>query len=239
MRSSTHKLTSRRHRKFTTFRYEPPESTEENKAWPRRYDVWSIGCIMLEFLVWMVWGKQELEEFNKRIVNEFGKSVHYFELEKRNGQTSCRVHSAVSATMDELAQHAECKAGKTALGDLLKLVRTRLLVVSLGSQSFGKGKTPQINADTQVQPRADSRALKMALDEIIERGKKNRSYWLKGESSDDLPSLCTPQAVESELHPQDVLTVARDHSSGGVGGLSATDGSSHVVPILTGIVGVG
>ncbi|KAK7718097.1 hypothetical protein SLS63_010580 [Diaporthe eres] len=165
--------------KFTTFRYEPPESTEENKAWPRRYDVWSIGCIMLEFLVWMVWGKQELEEFNKRIVNDFGKQVHYFELEKRNGQTSCR-----------------------------------------------------------VQPRADSRALKMALDEIIERGNKNRSYWLKGESSDDLPSLCTPQVVESELHPQDILTVARDHSSGSVGGLSATDGSSHVVPILTGIVGV-
>lgn len=193
---------------------------------------------MLEFLVWMVWGKQELEEFNKRIVNDFGKQVHYFELEKKNGQTSCRVHSAVSATMDKLAQHVECKAGNTALGDLLKLVRTRLLVVSLGSQSFGKGKTPQINADTQVQPRADSRALKMALDEIIERGNKNRSYWLKGESSDDLPSLCTPQVVESELHPQDVLTVAREQSSENVGGLSATESSSFVVPVLTGTVRV-
>lgn len=187
----------------------------------------------------MVYGRHGLDEFNKGIVNEFGKPVHYFEHEKRNGHKSSRVHSAVSATMTRLAQNTECTAGKTAMGDLLWVVRKKLLVVELGNPIIGQAKTNQASADTQTQPRADSGMLKEDLAYIIEKGKNDPSYWLKGEISDELPSLCTPQAVKSGLEPQSSLLVTRKRSSGSIRGPLTADSSSLFVPILTGSVGVG
>lgn len=184
-------------------------------------------------------GNHELDEFNKRIVNEFGKPVHYFEHEMRDGQKSLRVHSAVSATMKRLAQNTECTAGRTALGDLLRVVRKKLLVVELADSNNGQAKTHQASADAQTQSRADSRTLKRDIADIIERGKKDPSYWLKGESSDDLPSLCTPQEVNSGPDHQSSLTVTRKRSPGSDRGLLTADSSSPFVSILTESVGVG
>lgn len=222
-------------RKFTTWRYEPPEATKENK-WSRRYDIWSIGCIILEFIVWMVYGTNELLEFNKRIANELGKQEHYFRQDRANGGTSFRVHPAVTSMMDRLSQHPHCIAGQTALGDLLWVVRNKLLVVALESPAAGTGNSQQFSANTQFQARADAKILKSDLDSIIRRGNQRGSYWLKGENNGDAPGLCPPPPLSS---PQGTLTVNRRHSSGGAQGQLTIGSSSHVVPILTGVVGVG
>lgn len=186
----------------------------------------------------MVYGTRQLNTFNDKIVNEFGKECHYFEMEKRNGVVSSRVHNAVCEMMDKLAQRPECKAGNTALGDLLEVVRTRLLVVRLGPPTFEKGKPQKFDVNTQIQ-RADAMTLKAKLDDILRIGNQNPSYWVKGETEDDLPRLSTTQAVSLEPLSQDSLTVARNRSVGSVGGVLTSDSSSLVVPILTGSVGVG
>lgn len=166
----------------------------------------------------MVYGIKELQEFNKNVANEFGKQVHYFELDRTSGGTSFRVHAAVTAMMDKLAQHAQCIAGETALGDLLKVVRKKLLVVALEAPTTGKGSTHQVGTNAEFQIRADSMTLKKELDEIVKKGNQNGLYWLKGEISDDLPGLCTPQAVSPPPppNPQDSLTMNRRHSSGSI-----------------------
>lgn len=197
-----------------------------------------MGCIILEFIVWMVYGAKRLDKFNDNIVNDFGKSCHYFEMEKRNGEVSSRVHEAVREMMDSLAREPECAMGETALGDLLEVVKTRLLVVRLGPPTFGKGKPQQPDANGQIE-RADSMALNRKLDAIIKRGEQNPSYWLQGEKYDDLPSLFTPQAVNSEDIPQDFLGRARKCSTGSTGGLLTSRSTSLVVPVLTGGIGVG
>lgn len=237
-RQSGQELTPFYNRKFTTWRYEPPEVTEDDKAWSRRYDTWSIGCIILEFLVWVVYGTKELDKFNRRIVNDFSQQCHYFEVEKRNGETSFRVHTAVSAMMDKLAQRTECTAGDTALGDVLSVVRTRLLVVALDGGTFGKGKT-HVTADSQVQTRADSRTLRKDLDEIIKKGDTNELYWLQGETIDDLPSLTAPQDVQTEPDPQGSMIVTNQGSSESIKEFPTGSSSSLVVPILSGDVKVG
>ncbi|KAK2611673.1 hypothetical protein N8I77_005003 [Diaporthe amygdali] len=164
---------------FTSWRYEPPESKEENAIWPRRYDIWSIGCIILEFIVWLVNGPSGLDKFNKEIVNEFGAESHYFERENRSGVASYKVHGAVIATMETLSRHPECEDGATALGDLLKVVRTRLLVVALKSGKFGKETPFPESAGGQVQTRADAVAFKTALEHIIRKGKERPTYWIR------------------------------------------------------------
>ncbi|KAL2047079.1 hypothetical protein N7G274_001098 [Stereocaulon virgatum] len=50
-----------------TLTYEPPEVLYEGKT-SRPYDVWSLGCVFLELLVWAVWNFRAVKAFgNERI----------------------------------------------------------------------------------------------------------------------------------------------------------------------------
>jgi hypothetical protein len=226
-------------RRFTTWRYEPPEATQKNDPWPRRYDVWSIGCIILEFIVWMVHGSEELNAFNDRIINEFGTKIHYFEPVMKSGRSSFQVHKAVSSMIVKLAQHPACEAGQTALGDLLEIVRTKLIVVELGDKAPGQGRAPQISANTQTPSRAHSETLEKDLGNIIELGNRYPSYWLKGETSDDPPTVSALQVARPGLEPPKTLTVNSKRSSRSIGDTLTTDSSYLLVPKLTGSMAVG
>ncbi|KAH8742241.1 hypothetical protein F5883DRAFT_597401 [Diaporthe sp. PMI_573] len=68
-------------------------------------------------------------------------------------------------------------------GNLLEVVRTRLLVVRLGPPTFEKGKPQKFDVNTQIQ-RADAMTLKAKLDDILRIGNQNPSYWVKGETED-------------------------------------------------------
>lgn len=187
-----------------------------------------MGCIILEFIVWLVSGRSGLAEFNKKIVNKFNEECQYFHQEGRNGKTCFEVHQAVRSAMQRLSGHTQCEYGKTALGDLLWVVETKLLVVDLdGAQG----------ANTQVRTRATAMTLKAELDRIIGRGVQNQTYWLKGKICDGVPSLYATQVVFPEPNAQGSLTVARDRSrsSGSSRRLLTTDtcSSSLIVPVLT------
>lgn len=217
----------------------------KNKAWSRRYDTWSIGCITLEFLVWLLHGHDGLVRFNEKIVTEYGKESHYFEMETSlHGEPSFKVHRAVVDAMDSISRDPECKDGRTALGDLLRIVRMRLLVVNLGESTFGPGKTqpdgvasdsltPKIQVEAQ-RPRADSRTLRIDLDEIIRKGDADENYWLQGKTRDAVPDLYTTTAARPEPRDRDSpLVVPNKGHSGRFPGSLATDNSSLVVPMLT------
>lgn len=163
-------------RRFTTWRYEAPEAFEFGKVISQQYDIWSYGCVILEFIVWLLTGSGGLDHFNKRIVDHLRRDCHYFET--RGDRVV--VHSAVVDTMKSLSQRPECQAGETALGDLLSLVRSRLLVVAVNSSSLMEPEVQDGNrAHTNAQVRADSSILKRELGRIIERGYKKQDYWLK------------------------------------------------------------
>ena len=49
--------------KIGTPTYEPPEYTYQGKT-SRPYDVWSLGCVFLEILVWAVFGSKAVESFS-------------------------------------------------------------------------------------------------------------------------------------------------------------------------------
>lgn len=196
-----------------------------------------MGCIILEFIVWLVSGRSGLAEFNKKIVNEFKKECQYFHKEGRNGKTCFEVHQAVRSTMQRLSGHTQCEYGKTALGDLLWVVETKLLVVDLEVKPLLQGDYHDDGANTQVRTRATAMTLKAELDRIIERGVRNQTYWLKGKICDGVPSLYATQVVFPEPNAQGSLTVARDRSrsSGSSRRLLTTDtcSSSLIVPVLT------
>lgn len=46
-----------------TLTYEPPEAATREGKTSRPYDVWSLGCVFLELLIWAVLGFQAVEDF--------------------------------------------------------------------------------------------------------------------------------------------------------------------------------
>ena len=146
---------SRTTAKHGTRRYEAPEvETGVQEKWlgqsrkrrSRLNDIWAMGCITLEFVVWLLYGPDGLKQFGIDVGNE-----SFYQSEVRNGRYVVWVHPAAVRWMDTMALDSACAVGTTALGDLLEVVRTALLVVKL-PRRLGTG-LPDTDA---ARPRADS-----------------------------------------------------------------------------------
>lgn len=122
---------------FGTRRYEPPEvetglvideleGTKNIRS--RLYDTWSFGCISLEFIIWLLHGKEGLTKFHRDDVGDYGLSDSFYEV---NHERLGKVHGVVNHWMDHLQEDPACLTGTSALGDLLDIVRHGLLVVKL------------------------------------------------------------------------------------------------------------
>ncbi|KAI0813017.1 heterokaryon incompatibility protein-domain-containing protein [Xylaria sp. FL0064] len=108
-----------------TFRYEPPEMDKDRrsqKARSRQYDIWSMGCIMVELLVWLLYGYKAIQKF-RDATPEFW--------ERTSGTTNYYVSSYVKAFLDIMTEDL----GKgNVYWSLLDLLRTRALVVAISDE---------------------------------------------------------------------------------------------------------
>lgn len=171
--------------------YEAPETkTNSKEPRSRQYDIWSMGCVFLELIVWLLYGYKELEKFNNCLCDSNASSP-YWSLENKNA----KVHPSVEQCMEIISRDPEC-TGSTAIGDLLTIVRTRLLVVRLPPKNpptlqrkAALTAASKANAGAAV-PSSGSRAkaedLLNALIDMQKKGKPNESYWFTGASRDGL-----------------------------------------------------
>ena len=118
--------------------YEPPETEtgvivkglgKPLKKRTRLYDVWAMGCIILEFIVWMLEGSSGLEQYYLDIAGR-QRDKPYYAMRGSLGGEKPELRQAVVDKIEKLAKNPQCQPGR-ALGDLLELVRTDLLVVRL------------------------------------------------------------------------------------------------------------
>ncbi|KAI0100963.1 kinase-like domain-containing protein [Nemania sp. FL0031] len=119
--------------RYTTYRYEPPEikfRKASNCGLSRRYDIWSLGCICVEFLIWVPYGSNGLNIFNKYSDGTSGEPFTYYAV---NNTGKVVLHPRVESLLDEIVRNdPECKE-QSAIWDLLAVIRTQMLVVDLGS----------------------------------------------------------------------------------------------------------
>lgn len=157
--------------------YGPPEAVlDPNSARSRHYDMWSIGCIILELIIWLLYGIDELESFIHGINGASDSRSPYWMVEEDGTHRWAQVHPKAQACMDHIAKDPECNgAHATAFGDLLTIVRTRLLVVPI----------PSITVPGS-QGRAESSGLLLAIRDMIKKGMSNSEYWYTGVSRDGL-----------------------------------------------------
>jgi serine/threonine protein kinase len=149
--------------RFGTRRYEAPEvvtgikvkrQNQPEKRRSRLYDVWAMGCITLEFIVWLLYGLDGLNKFNQDVDGDT-----FYQTSIENGIKVARLHDAVVRWMDHMADEPACEVGNTAIGDLLDVVRGSLLVVKLprrGGLSFMTAINEADETADVDRPRADS-----------------------------------------------------------------------------------
>ncbi|KAM5356863.1 hypothetical protein ACJ41O_003509 [Fusarium nematophilum] len=85
--------------RYGTQRYEAPEeatadnaslhvpdsSGKQAKKRSRLYDVWAMGCISLEFLVWLMYGRDGLSSFNRSVREGRSDNVPFYEVVQGKG----------------------------------------------------------------------------------------------------------------------------------------------------------
>lgn len=115
--------------------YAPPEVDIRRVVSHRSklHDMWAMGCIIFECLVWALDGLDELHQLIQSRKGKFGVGPSFYELIPINGRKSAKVHSTVTHRMERMANDPACEVGSTALGDVLEIVQHGLLIVSLPS----------------------------------------------------------------------------------------------------------
>lgn len=132
---------------YGTRRYEAPEVVtgltvhfpgQATRRRSRLYDVWAMGCITLEFIVWLLYGIKTLEQFNRSIQEKDSTTSPFYKILDGSRSKVAEVHGEVIRWMDLMAQDPACRtiAGTSlAIGDLLDVVRNQLLVVGISKGS--------------------------------------------------------------------------------------------------------
>ncbi|KAH9909794.1 hypothetical protein F4778DRAFT_14888 [Xylariomycetidae sp. FL2044] len=190
--------------RYGTRQYEAPEAViRSNEARSRLYDIWSMGCIALEYVIWLLYGNDEVDALYEEIKQSSQSSqqvCQYYEVENN----MAKVHRVVRDCMDQMQEKdPECKEG-CAIGDLLKIIRTRLLVVPLSphrSSAIGGSFRPspafaQPNwGDERTRYRATAENFRDSLDDIIKKLEGDR-YILTGQDRTNV----TPPHLASSMY---------------------------------------
>ncbi|KAH8892917.1 kinase-like protein [Thozetella sp. PMI_491] len=132
--TATHKRINGTSTTWGTTLYEPPEfevPVNGQTILGRQFDVWSLGCVILELLIWLLYGYDEVLRFRKMLEQRSSGPLTCYKVVDVDGKPKAEVHDVVLKWMDQMEKDPAC-AKDTALGELLGLVKRKLLIVDLG-----------------------------------------------------------------------------------------------------------
>jgi serine/threonine protein kinase len=98
-----------------TTRYVSPEFVHADVI-PRVFDTWALGCVFVEFIIWMLYGQNQLRDFTKQRFDHFWekKGVEFV------------VHTDVKSWLDRIS--TDLVGPESALASLFNLVQSNMLV---------------------------------------------------------------------------------------------------------------
>ncbi|KAK1853545.1 tol-like protein [Colletotrichum chrysophilum] len=108
--------------KYGKHMYEPPEVISFSRnvtTVPLKYDTWSLGCVFLEFIIWLLYGQARLESFYEEL-----QALGMWRFWVRAGN-SHKIHGAVASWIGTIKDQLD---ERSALGRLITLIFEKLLV---------------------------------------------------------------------------------------------------------------
>jgi serine/threonine protein kinase len=114
--------------------YEPPECKMHIPV-SRAYDIWSLGCLYLEFITWVLRGSPAIDafaDFRGRNTDTGINDDSFFTIANEDGVLKANVREGVLAWSEQL--HADKNCSKL-IHDLLDLTMSELLVIETEKRS--------------------------------------------------------------------------------------------------------
>ncbi|KAI1457297.1 hypothetical protein F4805DRAFT_457862 [Annulohypoxylon moriforme] len=110
----------------STIRYQPPEvrTTISGKR-SRAYDIWSVGCILLELIIWLLYGPSGLNEFNESFDN---MAQPFFRIDQERSTLQPNVKMWIEHLQKTCLGDSEDRCVSRALRDLLNFLLNRILI---------------------------------------------------------------------------------------------------------------
>ncbi|TGO38122.1 hypothetical protein BHYA_0081g00180 [Botrytis hyacinthi] len=140
--------------------YEPPECKLRRPV-SRAYDIWSCGCVWLEFITWLLKGSAGIDEFADRRSNNVGPNEidddNFFTIIPDNRVLEATIRDGVEQWVKQLHQHDRCSQ---LIHDLLNLTMDHLLLID----SNERIRAGQFNRQ---------------MEDFYQRANKNPDYMLK------------------------------------------------------------
>lgn len=113
-----------------TISYQPPESIRAKAAATSRlYDIWSMGCILLQLMTWLLYGIEKIDELTTRTTpSVFARDQSsYWTATYHGGKYhNIRIHPEVQEHIRQMKRDVQ---GSKALQKLLSFIEDKLLVV--------------------------------------------------------------------------------------------------------------
>ncbi|KAF3014710.1 hypothetical protein E8E14_006881 [Neopestalotiopsis sp. 37M] len=143
------------------------ERSDPNDQQPRsrKYDIWSLGCVFLEFSVWLLHGPDAMEDFDSARETSGSSLYEVTDREKK----LAKVHYLAHGTVGALLNDPRC-AGKTGLAELLSIIGDRML-------------------KTKVDERASADEIVKLIFDIIDRFQQGSLPLFNSHSVSSIPQL--------------------------------------------------
>jgi serine/threonine protein kinase len=193
----------------------PEAELQPNEARPRRYDIWSLGCLYLEFLIWILYGNEVLERFRR---DDVGVNQPFYEKDA--------LKAVVQQWIEAIRDDPRCSPLRpTALRRLVDLIENRLLVVNVRTNRSdsiptvnSKGSTTISDTSPKAEApmllvtrptmqisspeRADAVELCEEMEKILAAAEKGDSLtWINWDGMEDAAKLGPPQ-IQDKLAPR-------------------------------------
>lgn len=178
----------------STKAYEAPEVVLKGKL-SRQYDCWSMGCIVLEFVIWLLYDYDALLSFVRARDSDncgyYRRRSSVSSFQNSNLTDKVEVHPAVYDGIKDLLADPRCDS--TALQDIVILVREDLLQI-------------------EYEKRLKAGKLHEKLQAILERAQIDSAYLMNGADPPvEIPAtFCLPPSTAS---PQSTFSSAFQSSS--------------------------
>lgn len=146
-------------RKDQNLRYAPPESRflEKDDIKLPGFDMWSLGCTYLEFIIWILGGTTELRKFGMASGAKFWQEVFEIFYSGEHRHLGYDVCDSVERAIKLLRRDKRCHR-HTCFRDLLEIIEKHLLVI-------------------ESRKRMRSSELCDRFNRILQEGTKRPGYW--------------------------------------------------------------
>lgn len=197
--------------------YEPPDLETNNHKnadgkVSRLFDVWSIGCVIFESALWLLYGcENKFVNTGSSATGENGGTPYW--RKERTGRYN--LTDTVTLWINRILSRVHESSG--AIGDLVKLVRDRLLKIDLppDSDSYKAGF------------RTNAKDLREQLSKIVERVENDKEYLFSSTGIRD-PSQHKPMDPASNSPSQSSVSLLSVDGSWSVGFSGATGWSTSI-----------